>query len=303
MHRDAPGCPRTLRRPGRPVRLALALAAAVTLAACEGGSDAGIDVKVNTHATFPAGTSMARFADAGTITIGVKYDQPGIGYLRPGSTTPTGFDIEIGTIVAAGLGIAPKDITWTETVSKNRESYLQQGTVDLVIGSYSITDERRKVVGQAGPYYVTGQQLLVRADDDSIGGPQDLGGKRVCSVTGSTSLATVQEKYGAKPAPFATYAECVRQLRNGTVDAVTTDGAILLGYAAEHPDALKVVGTPFTTERYGIGYPHGDTKLCQYLTSTIQQAIDDGTWRKAFDATLGQAGVEAPEPPTLDPCT
>lgn len=272
------------------------------LAACGGGTTEGIEVEVADNPTFPAGSSMARFAQADSITIGVKYDQPGIGYLRPGSQTPTGFDIEIGKIVAAGLGIAPEDITWTETVSKNRESYLQQGTVDLVIASYSITDERRKVVGQAGPYYVTGQQLLVRADDDSINGPEDLPGKQVCSVTGSTSLATVQEEYDADPVPFATYSECVQQLENGTVDAVTTDGAILLGYAAENPEELKVVGEPFSTERYGIGYRHGDTALCDYLTDTLQQAIDDGTWREAFDATLGQSGVEAPEPPTLDPC-
>jgi len=295
-----PGRPRSRRR--WPVRAGLVLTALAVLTGCGGGTTEGIDVDVATDATFPAGTSMARFAKAGTVTIGVKYDQPGIGYLRPGSQTPTGFDVEIGKIVAAGMGIAPEDITWTETVSKNRESYLQQGTVDLVIASYSITDERRKVVGQAGPYYVTGQQLLVRADDSSITGPGDLSGKRVCSVTGSTSLATVQEQYDAKPVPFATYSECVQQLKNGTVDAVTTDGAILLGYAAENPDTLKVVGEPFSTERYGIGYRHGDTALCQYLTDTLKRAIDDGTWRKAFDATLGQSGVKAPEPPTPDPC-
>ena len=82
-----------------------------------------------------------------------------------------------------------------------------------MLASYSITDERREVVGQAGPYYVTGQQLLTSKDDDSIKGPEDLDGKKVCSVEGSTSIKTVEEKYGAKHRRrFATYSECVQQL-------------------------------------------------------------------------------------------
>jgi glutamate transport system substrate-binding protein len=187
-------------------------------------------------------------------------------------------------------------------VSKNREPFLQQGTVDVVTASYSITDERRKVVGQAGPYYVTGQQLLVRKDDTTIKGPDDLKGKEVCSVTGSTSIKTVEEKYGAKPAPFATYSECVQQLLNKQVDAVTTDGAILLGYAAQNADKLQVVGDAFSEERYGIGFKKGDKAFCDFLDTTLQEAFKDGSWKKAFDKTLGQSGVEAPEPPTVDPC-
>ena len=157
---------------------------------------------------------MAKLSDAKSVKIGVKFDQPGIGYKKPGTDTPEGFDIEIAKIVAAKLGIEPGQIEWVETVSKNREPFLQNGTVDMVIASYSITDERREIVGQAGPYYVTGQQLLVRKDDSSITGPDALTGKKVCSVTGSTSIKTVQEKYGAAPVPFATYTECVQQLLN-----------------------------------------------------------------------------------------
>ena len=62
------------------------------------------------------------------------------------------------------------------------------------------------------------------------------------------------------------------------------------------------MGDPFSEERYGIGYKHGDAAFCQYINETLQAAIDDGTWAKAFEATLGKSGVETPEPPTLDPC-
>jgi glutamate transport system substrate-binding protein len=275
-------------------------ALALALVACGGGDDATVEVQED--AEFPAGTSMAKFNDAGSIKIGTKFDQPGIGAKKPGADAPEGFDIEMAKIVAAKLGIEPDQIKWVETVSDNREPFIDNGTVDLVLASYSITDERRGAVGQAGPYYVTGQQLLVGKDDNSIKGPEDLDGKKVCSVEGSTSIKTVEEKYGAAPAPFATYSECVQQLLSKSVDAVTTDGAILLGYAAENPDKLKVVGEPFSEERYGIGFKKGDTELCQFLNDTLEAAFEDGSWEDAFNSTLGEAGVEAPDTPRVDAC-
>lgn len=270
------------------------------LAGC-GGDEEGVDVEVEETEGL---TGLPKeLADAGEITIGVKYDQPGIGNLEPGADTPQGFDIEMGRIIAGALGIDDGGINWEETVSDNREPFLQDGTVDIVIASYSITDERRAVVGQAGPYYVTGQQLLIRSDSEGdITGPDDLADVKVCSVEGSTSLQRVEDEYGASPVPFATYSECVTQLENETVDAVTTDGAILLGYAAQNPDELMVVGEPFSTERYGIGYPKGAEGMCEFLNGVLETSFEDGTWADAFDSTLGESGVEPPEAPALDEC-
>jgi glutamate transport system substrate-binding protein len=281
---------------------AAAMALPLLLTACGGDdSDAATDVASDTN--FAAGTTMAKLSDAKSIKIGVKFDQPGLGYKKPGTDTPEGFDIEMGKIVAAKLGIATDKVEWVETVSKNREPFLQNGTVDIVVASYSITDARREVVGQAGPYYVTGQQLLVRKDDSSITGPDTLTGKKVCSVTGSTSIKTVQEKYKAAPVPFATYTECVQQLLNSSVDAVTTDGSILLGYAAQQPNDLKVVGEAFSEERYGVGFKKGDNAFCSFLNETMTGAFSDGAWKTAYEDTLGKGGGAAPAQPTLDPCS
>ena len=283
-----------------------AVALAATVSACGGnaGQDSGgpkVEVKKDAASDFKAGTRMKDLAESGKITIGVKFDQPGIGFKGATDKMPKGFDPEIGKILAASLGIAPEDITWKETVSDNREPFLQKGEVDLVIASYSITPERRKVVGQAGPYYVTGQQLLVKKGSDikSVG---DIKGKEVCSVTGSTSLDNVEAK-GAKPRGFDTYSECVDQVLNGSVDSMTTDGAILLGYAAEHPDELEVVGDPFSEENYGVGYSKKYPEMCQWITDTIKKAEDDGDWAKAFEATLGKSGVDTPQPPAMDSCS
>ena len=279
---------------------------AVSMAGCGdaggGSSEDGPEVEVAENAAdeFEDGTAMKELAEAGEVVIGVKYDQPGIGFKGAADDVPQGFDIEMAKILAASLGIAEEDITWKETISDNREPFLEEGEVDLVLASYSITDDRREIVGQAGPYYVTGQQLLVKADSD-IESLEDVKGTEVCSVTGSTSLENI-ELEGATPRGFDTYSECVDQVLSGRVDAMTTDGAILLGYAAENPEELKVVVEPFSEERYGVGYSKDTPEMCEWINETIEASYEDGSWEEAFQATLGQAGVETPEQPELDPC-
>jgi glutamate transport system substrate-binding protein len=280
------------------------LALAATAACGNAGSDSGggADVKVNKDAasSFKDGTRMKELADSGKITIGVKFDQPGLGFKGAADNEPAGFDVEMAKILAGSLGIKDSDITWKETISDNREPFLKSGEVDLVVATYSITDDRRKIVGQAGPYYVTGQQLLVKKGSD-IKSVADIKGKEVCSVTGSTSLDNVEQK-GAKPRGFDTYSECRDQVLDGTVGAMTTDGSILLGYAAQNPDELEVVGDPFSEERYGIGFNKDHPEMCQWINDTIQKSFDDGNWKKAFDSTLGKSGADTPDQPKLDPC-
>ena len=284
---------------------ALGAVASLILAGCGNAGEegpAGPDAAVDKDAAskFEAGTAMADLAKAGKVKIGVKFDQPGLGFKRAGQDTPTGFDVEIGKLLAAKLGIAADEVQWVETISDNREPFLQKNTVDFVIASYSITDERRKVVGQAGPYYVTGQQILVKKGSD-IKDVADVKGKEVCSVTGSTSLEQIEAK-GATGRGFETYSQCRDQVLDGAVEAMTTDGSILLGYAAENPDELEVVGKPFSEERYGVGYNKDKPELCQFIVDTLKDAQDNGDWAKAFEATLGKSGVDTPEPPKTDPC-
>jgi glutamate transport system substrate-binding protein len=284
---------------------ALGAAASLVLASCgnagqEGSTGPDVEVDKNAASNFEAGTAMKELADAGKVKIGVKFDQPGLGFKRAGQDAPTGLDVEMGKLLAANLGIAADDVQWVETISDNREPFLQKGTVDFVVATYSITDERREVVGQAGPYYVTGQQILVKKGGD-IKDVADVKGKEVCSVTGSTSLEQIEAK-GAKGVGFETYSQCRDQVLDGAVEAMTTDGSILLGYAAQNPDELEVVGEPFSEERYGIGYNKDKPELCQFIVDTLTEAQESGDWAKAFEATLGKSGVDTPEPPKMDPC-
>jgi glutamate transport system substrate-binding protein len=263
------------------------------------GSDA---YEVVANPSFPAGSTMERLNKAGKIKIGVKYDQPGIGNKNPSTGKPEGFDIEIGKIVAGQLGLKPDQIEWVETVSKNRQPFIENGTVDIVVASYSITDKRKEVVSFAGPYYITGQDLLIRKEDAAtITGPESLAGKTVCSVTGSTPLAKLESEYKqAKTQAYATYTECVDKLETKGVDAVSTDGAILLGYAAKNPDQLQVVGKPFSTEKYGIGLKKDDSAFREFLNTALEKSFSNGAWKKAYDSTLGKSGSTAPAPPALE---
>lgn len=285
---------------------AAAVLMAGSLAACgDAGGDAGgdtpeVEVADDAAEQFDEGTRMRELADAGEITIGVKYDQPGLGFQDASSDIPTGFDVEIAKILAADLGIAPEDVAWEETISDNREPYLQQGRVDLVLATYSITDERREVVGQTGPYFITGQQVLVPADSD-VESIEDLQGEEVCSVSGSTSLSNVEEA-GAVGVPADTYSQCAEDVVNGTVPAMSTDGAILLGLAAQYDGELKVVGEEFSEERIGVGYSPDYPEMCEWINETLTESFEDGSWEAAFEATLGGDDVEVPEPPALDDC-
>jgi len=246
--------------------------------------------------------SVSQSAENGALTVGIKFDQPGLGLRNPDGSF-SGFDVEVAKYVAGQLGVPEESIEFKEAPSAQRETLIQNGEVDYVVATYSITDSRKEKVDFAGPYFIAGQSLLVRADDTEITGPDSLnGGKRLCSVAGSTPAQNVKDNYAkdVQLQEFDTYSLCVEALRNGAVDAVTTDDIILAGYAAQSPGDFKVVGEPFTTERYGIGLAKGDDESRNAINDAIQEMIDSGAWAAAFEETVGASGYPLPAPPAID---
>ena len=237
----------------------------------------------------------------GSWKVGIKFDQPGLG-LKEGSKY-TGFDVDVAKYVSKELGHDENDIQWVQAPSAQRETLISTGQVNMVVATYSITDKRKAQVSFAGPYFIAGQDLLVRADDSSITGPDSLTGKKLCSVTGSTSAQNVKKKVpGVQLQEFGTYSECVAALVSKGVDALTTDNTILAGYASQqqYKGKLKVVGKTFSEERYGIGIKKGDVDLCKKIDDALKKMIDSGEWKKAVDANLGPAGF-TPDPATNPP--
>ena len=237
------------------------------------------------------------------IVIGTKYDQPGFGLKNPDGTM-TGFDVDVARYVAKELGYEADQIEWKESPSAQRETLIANDQVRYIVATYSITDKRKEKVSFAGPYLLTGQSLLVRADNTDITGAESLqNNKKLCSVSGSTPAQRIKDKYpGVQLQQYDTYSACVEALRNGAIDAVTTDEVILAGYAAQSPGVFKIAGAPFSEERYGIGLKKGDTELCTKISDALKKMEAEGAWQAAFEKNLGPAGVATPPPPALDAC-
>lgn len=269
----------------RTAALVVAAALPFTVSACAGSDEQGSGDK---------------------IAIGIKYDQPGLG-LQEGKDF-TGFDVTVATYVAGELGYSPDRITFKQTPSAQRESMLGAGQVKLIFATYSITDARKQKVSFAGPYFVAGQDLLVQPGS-SIDSTDDLSGKKLCSVSGSTSAKKIAEKVpGVDLTNLDTYSKCVTALAAGNVDAVTTDNIILAGFAAQpqYQGKVKLVNKPFTKERYGVGIKKGDVALCQKVNAALTKMVSTGAWQKAIDDSVGASGFvydKATNPPTFETCS
>ncbi|WP_158886324.1 glutamate ABC transporter substrate-binding protein [Amycolatopsis anabasis] len=244
---------------------------------------------------------ITRAEDTGKLTIGIRFDQPGLAE-RTVDGRQVGFDVDVARFVAGELGVKAKDITWRETSAATRENDLTSGAVDLIVAAYSITDRRKQVVAFAGPYFTTGQDLLVRLSSTDITGPEVLNGRKLCSVTGSTPAQKVKDRFAqaVQLVEYPRYPDCVTALLAGQVDAVTTDAAILAGYAAQNPELLRLVGHPFSTERYGIGLRLGDPEGQAKLNDAIRKMISTGVWLNSLKANIGPSGYQLPPPPEVN---
>ncbi|WIX88067.1 glutamate ABC transporter substrate-binding protein [Amycolatopsis sp. DG1A-15b] len=248
----------------------------------------------------PADSLVTRASAADHLTIGIRFDAPGLSeHTIDGRFV--GFDVDVATFVASELGVPAKDITWRETTSATRETDLTSGAVDLVVASYSITDKRKQVVSFAGPYFTTGQDLLVRRTSADIAGPEALNGRRLCSVTGSTPAQQVKDKYAqaVQLVEYPRYSDCVTALLAGQIDAVTTDAVILAGYVARDPELLKIVGKPFSKESYGVGLRKDDTQGVTAVDDAIRKMISSGEWLRSLNANIGPSGYQLPPPPEV----
>jgi glutamate transport system substrate-binding protein len=279
-----------------------ALALAVTVGACgskddDAGSGGG-------SKSFAAGSTMERLNKAQSIKVGTKFDQPGFGQ-KGLSGKPEGFDVDVAKLIVKELGIPEDKIQYVETPSKVREDAIVNGTVDMVVATYTINDKRKERVAFAGPYYEAGQNIMVKKDDSTITGPDSFadGTKKVCSVTGSTPAEEIKKhlkNVATQLVLFDTYDKCRDALKGGQVNAVTTDNVILLGYISKAQDSYKLAGDNFTKEPYGIGVKKDDTAFRGFINDVLDKSFKDGSWKKAWADTAGKFGAQLGDAPTVN---
>jgi glutamate transport system substrate-binding protein len=235
-------------------------------------------------------------ADKKKLIIGVKYDQPSLGLKTTGGVE--GLDIDVARYIAKKLGVEGTSVEFKEARSANRETFLQNGTVDMVIATYSITEARKPKVTFAGPWVVTHQDVMVRADDSAIKDLNSLKGKNLCQVSGSNSWKNITDgtnkpktKVAAKLVPAQGYDECMTKLKGKSIDAISTDATILAGFVNREGSSFKVVNAPFTDEKYGVGLKKGDVKGCEAVNKAIASMYQDGTAKQLWDKWMSKAGL------------
>jgi ABC-type amino acid transport substrate-binding protein len=276
--------------------VALALGALVA-AGCGDDDDDGGDGGGQAAETqqFPAGTTLGKIQRNGEITIGVKYDVPPFGFQNPQTEEVEGFDVDLGRYIAEELGVEPK---FVEAISDNRIPFLERGTVDLILSTMTINQERDTEIDFSEPYYIAQGRILVPQGSD-IRGLEDLNGKRVCTALGSTYEETIRER-----APDAdlrlveTYSECLELLQNESIDAISTDDVILTGMIIQD-DSLEMVGNRLTVEPYGVGIKEGDRQLKRFVDRVLRQVEEDGRWEETYQKWVGRHLDKQQQPPAM----
>lgn len=240
--------------------------------------------------TFPADSSMASIVTKGKLVVGVKFDQPGFGYKDPVTGKVDGFDVAVAKEIGRALGLKEEQVDFVEAVSRDRIPFLQEDRVDLVLATMTITEDRKQQIDFSRAYFLAGQSILVKNDNNSIRSVGDLNGKKVCTAHGSTSAKNLAEKAPrSDPLLLDGYSPCVTALKDGRVEAVTTDDIILAGFARDDK-SLKLVGGQFTKEPYGIGVRKGKDDLMAFVNGVIDGMLKDGTWDTIYEKYLG--GIE-----------
>lgn len=284
---------------------ALVAASALVLSGCASGTPGDTDGgdsgstamwEVAKDFKLEGSPTFDKIKARGKVIIGVKEDQPGLGYFDNVTQKRSGFDVDIARWIAASLGFDEDKIEYKAIASANREQAIMNSDVDYYVGTYSITDKRKADIDFAGPYFITGQGLLVRKGDKDYQSLAELDGKTVCSATGSTPINNIKTNYpGIKTQEFDIYSTCVSNLIDKKNDAVTTDQAILIGFAAQDPDNLMVTSAPLmTTEKYGVGLTKGDDVLRKHINDLFTNG--NKIWQKIFDANLGDSGIKVTQP-------
>ncbi|HYI46551.1 MAG TPA: glutamate ABC transporter substrate-binding protein [Actinomycetota bacterium] len=265
--------------------------------ACGGGEEEPTDPGAGAEEPeeFPAGSTMAKLQEKGTIKVGVKYDVPLFGFKNPQSGEVEGFDVDLAQRVADELGVELKTV---EAISDNRIPFLQEGTVDLVFSTMTITTDRDAEIDFSRPYFIAHGRVLVPGDSD-VKSIKDLGeGTTTCTALDSTYETTVIPKQApdTEIKALGSYSECFAQLQRGSVDALITDNVILAGFL-QQDDSMAIVGEDLTTDPYGAGIKEGDTEFADFVSGVLDETLEDGTWQDLYDNWVGQyTGDEAEDP-------
>jgi polar amino acid transport system substrate-binding protein len=245
---------------------------------------------------MPPGSTMAEIAERGRLIVGVDQNTRPFGFRDPSTGQLEGFDIDVAREIARAIFGDPNRIDPRVVEAGHREDALKSGEVDVVVRTYSITCDRKKIVAFSTTYFNANQKILA-VKGSGIDSVAALAGKRVCAAKGTTSLKALLA-HESKPKVFGvtSWTDCLVMLQQGQVDAISTDDAVLDGLKEQDPN-VEVVGDSIAVEPYGIGIKKENTDLVRFVNGVLDRMRADGTWSGLYDKDLLTLGP-APEPPT-----
>ncbi|WP_136192196.1 MULTISPECIES: glutamate ABC transporter substrate-binding protein [Actinomyces] len=286
---------------------AASLAAVLAACADSSGDDSDYDAVINSGPVaaddvVAASTWASAVKQAGVLKTGGTKTSEVFSIEDPATGQISGFDAALAQALARyiiGGDDARSLLEVTQVTSDTRETMIENGQVDAVFATYTITPERAEKISFAGPYYSSGQSVLVRADESGINGVDDLAGVKVAVQSNSSSGPALDEAApDAEQVQFTDHPSCVAALEAGQVDAYVVDQSLELSEVQSN-DGVKIVGEPFTEDPYGIGLPK-DSDAQAFVNTFLQTIYDDGTWNAIWAATIGAIiGGDAPEPPVI----
>ena len=245
---------------------------------------------------MPAGSTMAEIKARGRLIVGVDQSTYYFGYRDPSSVEIKGFDVDIAREIARSIFGDPDRIELQVVDALKREDVLESGQVDLVVRTYSITCDRKKEVDFSTTYFYANQRILV-AKGSQIHSTADLVGRRVCAVSGTTSLRRLMAvNPDLTVVGVANWTDCLLMLQQGQVDAISTDDAVLAGLAYQDPN-MELVGDSLGIEPYGVGIKKGNDDLVRFVNGVLAQIREDGTWNQLYDRWLLTILGPSPGPP------
>lgn len=244
----------------------------------------------------------SRVREAGTLRVGGVQTSLLFSLLNEKDGATRGFDAGLFQLLARYILGDENAYELTQVTSNTRESVLQNDSVDAVFATYSINDDRKKVISFAGPYYTTQQSILVMADNSDINSLEDLAGRNVAAQSGSTG-PSILEEYAPEALiqEFATDEEARSALEQGRVDAYVIDTAMQMGNMARNPGRYRLAGDEFgPVDAYGIGLPLGSDGV-DFVNAWLQRLEDEGLWAELWQLCIGdRAGVDSvPNPPAI----
>ncbi|HWT33025.1 MAG TPA: glutamate ABC transporter substrate-binding protein [Microbacterium sp.] len=286
------------------ITVALAGALAVGLSACSGGAS-GASAPKPTQ-SFAAGTPMADIQQRGKLIVGVKDDFPLFGMRNPVTGDLEGMDIQLADRLAQDLTGSATNIQYVVVTSADREAFLQQHKVDVVIATYPPNPARLAAVDFAGPYLMSPVSVMVRKGDHAIAKPSDMNGRNICVTAGSGAVEMVpQNAPSAHLLTLGSITECMQALEQNRVDGVASTNSILLGLISQNPGKFEIApgnllkdGKP-ASDNDSIGLPKGEKAFHDYLDGFLKKTEADGTWKKIYDDTVGKISHDSPTPPPI----